>query len=99
MSNGSLHAQARLPPALPRESPLWPALRALLCRLEHRLMVMLFALGVMSVAWMAVVAVLVLAQKLLPSRAAIDFPLALAIVGFGILIVLAPEAVPALTSM
>jgi predicted metal-binding membrane protein len=63
------------------------------------LMVMLFALGVMSVAWMAVVAVLVLAQKLLPSRAAIDFPLALAIVGFGILIVLAPEAVPALTSM
>jgi predicted metal-binding membrane protein len=43
-------------------------------------------LGVMSVTWMAVVAALVLAQKLLPPRAAIDVPVALAIVGLGILI-------------
>jgi predicted metal-binding membrane protein len=50
------------------------------------LMVMLVAIGVMSVAWMAVVAVLVLVQKLLPPRAAIDVPLALAIVGLGIVI-------------
>lgn len=63
------------------------------------LMVMLIALGVMSLAWMSVVAVLVLAQKLLPSRASIDVPLALAIVGFGILIVLAPGAAPGLTTM
>ncbi len=45
------------------------------------LMVMLVALGVMSVAWMSVIAALVLAQKLLPPRASIDVPVALAIVG------------------
>ncbi len=61
------------------------------------LMLMLVALGVMSVTWMAVIAVLVLAQKLMPANAAIDVPLGLAIVGLGILIVLAPSAVPGLT--
>jgi predicted metal-binding membrane protein len=61
------------------------------------LMVLLVAVGVMSVAWMAVVAALVLAQKLLPPRAIIDVPLALAIVGLGILTVFAPSAVPGLT--
>ena len=49
-------------------------------------MMMLLALGVMSVAWMAVVAVLVLAQKVLPPRAATDVPVALAIVTVGILV-------------
>jgi predicted metal-binding membrane protein len=58
------------------------------------LMLMLVALGVMSVAWMSVIAVLVLAQKLLPPRVAIDVPLALAIVGLGILILIAPSSVP-----
>jgi predicted metal-binding membrane protein len=61
------------------------------------LMLMLVALGVMSVTWMSVIAVLALAQKLLPPRAALDVPVGLAIVGFGILIVLAPSAVPGLT--
>jgi predicted metal-binding membrane protein len=61
------------------------------------LMGMLVALGVMSVTWMSVIAVLVLAQKLLPAKAAIDMPLALAITGLGILIVIAPSAVPGLT--
>jgi predicted metal-binding membrane protein len=61
------------------------------------LMLMLVALGVMSVTWMAVIAVVVLAQKLLPSNAAFDVPLALAIIGLGILIVLAPSSVPGLT--
>ena len=61
------------------------------------LMLMLVALGVMSVTWMAVIAVLVLAQKLLPAKAAIDVPLAAAIVGLGILIVIAPSSVPGLT--
>ena len=61
------------------------------------LMLMLVALGVMSVTWMGVIAVLVLAQKLLPAKAAIDVPLALAIVGLGILVVIAPSAVPGLT--
>jgi predicted metal-binding membrane protein len=61
------------------------------------LMLMLVALGVMSVTWMLVIAVLVVAQKLLPARAAIDVPLALAIVGLGVWIVLAPSSVPGLT--
>jgi hypothetical protein len=46
---------------------------------------------------MSVIAVLVLAQKLLPAKAAIDVSLALAIVGLGILIVIAPWSVPGLT--
>lgn len=61
------------------------------------LMLMLVALGVMSIIWMSVIAVLVLAQKLLPPKAVIDVPLALAIVGLGILIVVAPSSVPGLT--
>ena len=61
------------------------------------LMLMLVALSVMSVTWMSVIAVLILAQKLVPAKAAIDVPLALGIVGFGILIVIAPSSVPGLT--
>jgi predicted metal-binding membrane protein len=61
------------------------------------LMLMLVALGVMSLTWMSVIAVLILAQKLLPSKLAVDVPLALVIVGLGILIVLAPSSVPGLT--
>jgi predicted metal-binding membrane protein len=60
------------------------------------LMAVLVALGVMSLTWMAVIAVLVLAQKLLRPRAAVDVPLVLAIVGLGIWIVLAPSSVPGL---
>jgi predicted metal-binding membrane protein len=51
------------------------------------------ALGMMSAAWMAVIAAIVLAQKLLPAKPAIDVPLALAIVGIGILILIAPLSV------
>jgi len=61
------------------------------------LMLMLVALGVMSVAWMSVIAVVLLAQKLLPAKAAVDVPLGLAILGLGILIVIAPSSVPGLT--
>jgi predicted metal-binding membrane protein len=60
------------------------------------LMVMLVALSVMSVIWMSVIAILALGQKVLPAKAAVDVPLALAIVGLGILIVLAPASVPGL---
>jgi hypothetical protein len=51
----------------------------------------------MSVVWMCVVAALVVAQKLLPPKAAIDVPLALAIVALGILVVVAPSSIPGLT--
>jgi predicted metal-binding membrane protein len=61
------------------------------------LMAMLVALGVMSLTWMCVIAILAATQKLLPPKAAIDVPLALAITGLGIWIVLAPSPVPGLT--
>jgi predicted metal-binding membrane protein len=62
------------------------------------LMVILVAVGVMSVTWMAIVAVVILAQKLAPPVAAVDVPLALVIVGLGTLIVVAPDAVPGLSA-
>jgi len=55
------------------------------------------AVGVMSIAWMSVIAGVILAQKLLPARPAIDVPLALAITGLGIWIIIAPWSVPGLT--
>jgi predicted metal-binding membrane protein len=62
------------------------------------LMAMLVALDVMSLPWMAVVTVLACAQKLLPAKAAIDVPVALAIVGLGLLTVFALSLVPALAT-
>jgi predicted metal-binding membrane protein len=61
------------------------------------LMAMLMALGVMSVLWMSLVAALVSAQKLLPAKTVIDVPLALAIVGLGVVTVVAPSLLPGLT--
>lgn len=62
------------------------------------LMVMLVALGAMSLTWMLVIAVLVFVQKLLPAKPAIDVPVAMAIVALGILIIAAPTLVPGLMS-
>jgi predicted metal-binding membrane protein len=61
------------------------------------LMLMLPALGLMSVAWMSIVAVLILGQKLLPPRASVDLALAVAVIALGVLVVLAPSAIPGLT--
>jgi predicted metal-binding membrane protein len=55
------------------------------------------AVGVMSITWMSVIAVVLLAQKLLPPKAAVDVPLALALAGLGIWIIIAPWSVPGLT--
>ncbi len=60
------------------------------------LMAMLVALGVMSLLWMGVIAVLACAQKLLPARTAIDVPLALALIGLGLVIVIEPSLIPGL---
>jgi predicted metal-binding membrane protein len=60
------------------------------------LMLVLVTLGVMSLTWMAVIAVVVLAQKVLPAKAPVDVPLALAIIGLGILILVAPSSMPGL---
>jgi predicted metal-binding membrane protein len=51
----------------------------------------------MSVTWMVVITIIVLAQKLLPPIAAVDALLALAITGLGVLIVVSPASVPGLT--
>jgi predicted metal-binding membrane protein len=61
------------------------------------LMVMLLALGAMSVTWSCVVATVVLVQKLLPPRALVDVPVAFAILTIGIAVTVAPSAVPGLT--
>jgi predicted metal-binding membrane protein len=60
------------------------------------LMLMMVALGVMSVTWMAVIASLVLVQKLLPPRAAVDVAVATAIVALGIAVIVVPSSVPGL---
>jgi predicted metal-binding membrane protein len=60
------------------------------------LMVMLVAVSIMSVTWMCVIALIVVAQKLFPAKAVIDVPLALAIAGLGVLIIIAPSSVPGL---
>ncbi|HUN30131.1 MAG TPA: hypothetical protein VMV65_10020, partial [Alphaproteobacteria bacterium] len=44
----------------------------------------------MSIAWMAAIVVIVVAQKLLPPKAAIDVPLGLAIVAVGIVLLVSP---------
>jgi predicted metal-binding membrane protein len=58
------------------------------------LMVVLVAMGVMNITWMALVAVVALAQKLVPPKASVDVALALAIVALGVIVVVAPSAVP-----
>lgn len=60
------------------------------------LMLMLVVLGVMSITWMSVIAVVAIAQKLLPPKTVIDVPTGLGIVGLGILILIAPSAIPGL---
>ncbi len=51
------------------------------------LMASLVALGVMSLLWMAIIALIATAQKLLPGKLSLDLPLALAIIGFGLVII------------
>jgi predicted metal-binding membrane protein len=60
------------------------------------LMAVLVALGLMSIFWMSAVAVVTLAQKLLPANRAIDVPLAAAMVALAIWIVVAPSSIPGL---
>jgi predicted metal-binding membrane protein len=60
------------------------------------LMLIDLVLGVMSVTWMIVIAVLVTFQKLVPAKATVDVPVALAIVALGIVILAAPSSIPGL---
>ena len=61
------------------------------------LMVLLFAIGVMSITWMLVIAAIVLAEKLLPIGEQFARALAVVLIGFGIWVALAPDSVPGLT--
>ncbi|PZS32527.1 MAG: hypothetical protein DLM58_09620 [Pseudonocardiales bacterium] len=61
------------------------------------LMAMFVVLGIMSLTWMVVIGAVITGQKLLPANAALDVPVAAAIVALGVWIVLAPASVPALT--
>ena len=58
------------------------------------LMASLFALGIMSIAWMAVVAGLIAAEKLLPWRRVATYATAAFLLGIGLLVLSAPDAVP-----
>lgn len=60
------------------------------------LMAIFVVLGVMSAIWMAVIAIVVVAQKLLRAKVITDVPLALAIVGLGIVILTVPSSLPGL---
>lgn len=60
------------------------------------LMVVLFALGVMSILWMAVVAALIFAQKVLPGGDRLTRLLAVAFVAAGVWVAAAPSTVPGL---
>src|SRR5438477_582058 len=61
------------------------------------LMVILFALGVMSLFWMALIGALIFVQKVLPFGFRLVRPLALVFVAFGIWIAVSPGTVPGLT--
>jgi predicted metal-binding membrane protein len=61
------------------------------------LMVVLFALGVMSVFWMAAVAGIIFLEKVTPLGARGGVPVSLALVALGLWIAVAPGTVPGLT--
>jgi predicted metal-binding membrane protein len=62
------------------------------------LMAALFALGIMSVAWMAVVAGLIAFEKMVPWRRAATYGTAGMLVILGVLVLVAPTATPFLTT-
>ena len=61
------------------------------------LMASLFALGVMSVAWMAFVAALIAAEKTLPWRRVATYGTAAILLALGLVLLAAPDAIPGLT--
>ena len=61
------------------------------------LMASLFALGVMSITWMAVVAGLIAAEKIIPWRLVAVYGTAVILLTLGVLLFTAPDAIPGLT--
>jgi predicted metal-binding membrane protein len=61
------------------------------------LMAALYALGMMSITWMAVVTVLIVTERLVPRPALAVHAVAAVLVVLGVALVLSPTAIPALT--
>jgi predicted metal-binding membrane protein len=61
------------------------------------LMASLFALGVMSIAWMACIAALIALEKTLPWRRPATYGTAAILLLLGVLVLAAPDAIPGLT--
>ena len=61
------------------------------------LMVVLFALGVMSLVWMVVIAGVIFAEKVLPYGLRLSRVFAIALIAFGIWVAFSPSSVPGLT--
>lgn len=61
------------------------------------LMASLFALGVMSVTWMAIVAGFIAVEKILPWRRTATYGTASVLLSLGVLVLVAPDALPGLT--
>jgi predicted metal-binding membrane protein len=60
-------------------------------------MASLFALGVMSIAWMAFVAGIIAVEKTVPWRRVATYGTAVVLLCLGVLLLVAPDAIPALT--
>jgi predicted metal-binding membrane protein len=60
-------------------------------------MASLFALGIMSLAWMAFVAALIAVEKLLPWKRVATYGTAAILLALGVVLLAAPDALPALT--
>jgi hypothetical protein len=60
-------------------------------------MASLFALGVMSLAWMAFVAALIALEKTLPWRRAVTYTTAGLLLLLGVVLLAAPDSIPGLT--
>ena len=61
------------------------------------LMVVLFAVGVMSIAWMLVVTAVIFAEKVLPVGERVARSLAVVLLALGLWVAVAPASVPGLT--
>src|SRR4029079_9190673 len=61
------------------------------------LMAALFALGIMSIVWMAFIAGLIAIEKTVPWRRAAVYGTAAILLGLGVLVLVAPDAIPGLT--
>jgi predicted metal-binding membrane protein len=82
-------------PESPLRSGLAHGLDCVTC--SGGLMAVLFMLGVMSLVWMALIAVAIFAEKVLPHGARLVTPLAVALVVLGIWVGMSPASVPGLT--